>query len=84
MRVCDLTGKRRNVANNVSHAHNKSKKIQLPNIQWKRVFLPEHGRSIRLRLSTRAIRTINRIGLQATCAKHGVDYDRLVEAKLAN
>ena len=84
MRVCELTGKRRNVANNVSHAHNKTKKIQNPNIQWKRVFIPAHGRSIRLRLSTRVIRTINRIGLEATCKKLGVNYDALLERKLAS
>ena len=84
MRVCELTGKRRNVANNVSHAHNKTKKIQNPNIQWKRVFIPTEGRSIRLRLSTRVIRTINKIGLEETCKKLGVNYDALVAAKLSN
>lgn len=82
MRVCELTGKRRNVANNVSHAHNKTKKIQNPNLQWKRIFIPEAGSSIRMRLSTRAIRSINRIGLEAYCGKLGVDYQALVASKL--
>ena len=81
MRVCELTGKRRNVANNVSHAHNKTKKVQNPNLQWKRVFLPEEGRHIRMRLSTRAIRNINRMGLKAYCRRLGVDYAALVAAK---
>jgi large subunit ribosomal protein L28 len=83
MRVCELTGKRRNVANNVSHAHNKTKKTQRPNIQRKRIFLPEEGRHIKLRLSTRAIRTINRIGLKDYCKKLKIDYAKLVASKLA-
>jgi large subunit ribosomal protein L28 len=82
MRVCELTGKRRNVANNVSHAHNKTKKIQNPNLQWKRIFIPEAGSSIRMRLATSAIRSINRVGLEAFCRKLGVDYKALVASKL--
>ena len=83
MRVCELTGKRRNVGNNVSHAHNKTKKTQHPNIQRKRIFLPEEGRHIKLRLSTRAIRTINRIGLKDYCKKLNIDYAKLVASKLS-
>lgn len=83
MRVCELTGKRRNRANHVSHAHNKTVKLQQLNLQWKRIFLPEVGRTIRLRLSTRAIRSVNQVGLQAYCHKLGVDYDALVKEKLA-
>ena len=83
MRVCELTGKRRNVANNVSHAHNKTKKVQNPNLQWKRIFIPEEGKTIRMRLSTRAIRSINRMGLEAYCGKLGVDYKALVASKLS-
>ena len=78
MRVCDLTGKRRNVANNVSHAHNKTKKVQQPNLQSKRCWIPEEDRYIRLTLSTRAIRSINRVGLKAYCRKLKVDYQGLV------
>lgn len=82
MRVCELTGKRRNVANNVSHAHNKSKKVQNPNLQWKRVYLPERDSHVRMRLSTRAIRNINRMGLRAYCKRLGVDYESLLARKL--
>jgi large subunit ribosomal protein L28 len=82
MRVCDLTGKRRNVANNVSHAHNKTKKHQRPNLQYKRIFLPEHNVHIRMRLSTRAIRNINRMGLEPYCKRLGIDYQQLVRKKL--
>jgi large subunit ribosomal protein L28 len=62
-RTCKLTGKRPNVANNVSHANNKTKRKQLPNLQAKRVFVPELDRWVRLRLSTRALRTVTRKGL---------------------
>lgn len=49
--------------NSISHAHNKNRRRQLPNLQWKRVWVPELGRSVRLRLSTRALRTIDKKGL---------------------
>jgi large subunit ribosomal protein L28 len=61
-RVCDLTGKRRLVGNKVSHANNKTKMTQKPNLQTKRIFDPETGKTIRLRLSTRAIRTLDKVG----------------------
>lgn len=61
-RVCDLTGKRRLVGNKVSHAKNRTKMTQQPNLQTKRVYDPETGRTIKLRLSTRAIRTLDKVG----------------------
>ncbi len=61
-RVCDLTGKRRLVGNKVSHANNKTKMTQRPNLQMKKVFDPETGRTVRLKLSTRAIRTLDKVG----------------------
>ncbi len=61
-RVCDLTGKRRLVGNKVSHANNKTKMTQKPNLQTKRVFDPVTGETIKLKLSTRAIRTLDKVG----------------------
>lgn len=61
-RVCDLTGKRRLVGNKVSHAHNKTKMTQQPNLKMKKIFDPETGQTVRLRLSTRAIRTLDKVG----------------------
>ena len=61
-RTCDLTGKRRLVGNKVSHAKNRTKMTQKPNLQTKRVFDPETGDTIKLRLSTRAIRTLDKVG----------------------
>lgn len=61
-RICDLTGKRRLVGNKVSHAKNRTKMTQKPNLQMKRIYDPETGTTIRLRLSTSAIRTLDKIG----------------------
>lgn len=61
-RTCDLTGKRRLVGNKVSHAKNRTKMTQKPNLQTKRVYDPETGETVRLRLSTSAIRTLDKVG----------------------
>jgi large subunit ribosomal protein L28 len=61
-RRCDLTGKRRLVGNKVSHANNKTKMRQQVNLQTKRVFDPDTGRTITLRISTRAIKTLDKVG----------------------
>jgi large subunit ribosomal protein L28 len=57
-RVCDLTGKRPNVANRVSHSNIKTKKRQLPNLQTRRVWHEEKSCFVTLKLSTRALRTL--------------------------
>ncbi|MBD3163269.1 MAG: 50S ribosomal protein L28 [Candidatus Eisenbacteria bacterium] len=62
-RRCQLTGKRPLTGNNVSHAHNKTKRRQLPNLQSKRIWVPELKRWVRLRISTSALRTLNKKGL---------------------
>jgi large subunit ribosomal protein L28 len=62
-RKCKLTGKRPLVGNLVSHANNRTKRRQIPNLQRKRLFVQELGRSVRVRLSARALRTVNRKGL---------------------
>ncbi|RLA62780.1 MAG: 50S ribosomal protein L28 [Epsilonproteobacteria bacterium] len=61
-RSCDLTGKRRLVGNKVSHAKNRTKMKQQVNLQTKRVFDPESGETVKLRLSTSAIRTLDKVG----------------------
>ena len=62
-KVCKITGKRPRVGNNVSKAHNKTKRRQYPNLQNKKVFMPETGEYVRLRISTKAIKTIDKYGL---------------------
>jgi large subunit ribosomal protein L28 len=60
---CQITGKRPLSARAISHAHNVSPRWQKPNIQRKRIFVPELGRYVRLQVSTRALRTLNKKGL---------------------
>ena len=62
-RVCDLTGKKPMAGNRVSHSHRKTNMWQLPNVQDKRIYVPELDRWVKLRLSTRAMRTITKKGL---------------------
>lgn len=62
-RRCCLTGKRRNVANCVSHANNKVKTVQQPNLRTKRLWLESQGRFVKVRLSARALRTVTLKGL---------------------
>lgn len=64
-RRCILSGKGPLYGNKVSHAHNKTRMRQLPNLQWKSIFIPELERSVRIRLSTHAMRTIDKKGLLA-------------------
>jgi large subunit ribosomal protein L28 len=77
MASSDLTGVRRKIANKVSHSNIKTKRWQFPNLQERRLFVPELGRFVRITVSTRDIRTIDRIGLMAYAAQHGVDLTRL-------
>lgn len=65
-RVCQLTGKRPITGNTVSHSNIKSRRRFLPNLQKKRYYLAEEDKWITLKLSTEAIRTINKNGLYQT------------------
>lgn len=68
-RVCDITGKRARVGNNVSHANNKTKRKFYPNLQKKRFYIPEEDKWITLKVATSAIRTINKNGISAVLKK---------------
>ena len=68
-RVCDITGKRPRVGNNVSHANNKTKRKFYPNLQKKRFYIPEEDKWVTLKVSTSAIRTINKNGIAAVLKK---------------
>jgi len=68
-RVCDITGKRARTGNNVSHANNKTKRKFYPNLQKKRFYLPEEDQWITLKVSTSALRTINKNGITAVLKK---------------
>ncbi|NQZ77502.1 MAG: 50S ribosomal protein L28 [Ekhidna sp.] len=68
-KVCDITGKRPQVGNNVSHANNKTKRRFNPNLQKKRFYIPEEDAWITLKVSTSALRTINKNGITAVLKK---------------
>ena len=65
-RVCELTGKKPITGNKVSHSNIKTKRRFLPNLQTKRYFLAEEDKWIVMKVSSEAIRTINKNGLYAT------------------
>lgn len=62
---CPITGKGPLVGNNVSHANNKTKRRFLPNLQYKRFWLDSEKRFVRLRVSTRGMRIIDKLGIEA-------------------
>ncbi|MEP1034342.1 50S ribosomal protein L28 [Ekhidna sp.] len=68
-KVCDITGKRPQVGNNVSHANNKTKRRFNPNLQKKRFYIPEEDKWITLKVSTSALRTINKNGITSVLKK---------------
>jgi large subunit ribosomal protein L28 len=67
-RVCQLTGKKPLVGNNVSHAHNRTKMRQLPNLKNKRIWVAEENRFITVKISTSALRTLKKKGYAAMVA----------------
>ncbi|MEY4166413.1 MAG: 50S ribosomal protein L28 [Blastocatellia bacterium] len=68
-RKCQVTGKRAMTGNNVSHANNKTKRRFEPNLQQHRFWVPSEGRFVRLRLTPRGIKTIDKLGIEAVLAK---------------
>ncbi len=77
-RRCSITGKKPLSGNNISHAHNKTKKWQKPNVHYKKLFVPELDRTVRVRVSTRALRSISKVGLLAYLKKQGLQLKDVV------
>ncbi|XP_042405563.1 50S ribosomal protein L28, chloroplastic-like [Zingiber officinale] len=72
-RVCPFTGKKANRANKVSFSNHKTKKLQFVNLQYKRIWWEAGKRYVKLRLSTKALKTIEKNGLDAVAKKAGID-----------
>jgi len=72
-RICELTGKKRMVGNNVSHSNRKTKRVFQPNVHTKKFYIPELDKWVTLKVSAAAIRTINKNG--------AYQYIRSVEKK---
>lgn len=64
-RVCQVTGKAPAVGNNVSHAKNRTRRRFLPNLQSKRFWVESENRHVRLRVSTKGMRIIDKKGIDA-------------------
>lgn len=63
MAKCKLNGRKPRSGHNVSFSQRKTKRVFKPNVQKKTIFVPELGRSVRINMSTRAMRTVDKIGL---------------------
>jgi large subunit ribosomal protein L28 len=68
-RVCEVTGKKTVTGNNVSHANNRTKRRFLPNLQNRRFWVESENRWISMRISGAALRTIDKLGIDAVIAK---------------
>ncbi|AMN50324.1 MULTISPECIES: 50S ribosomal protein L28 [unclassified Psychrobacter] len=67
-RVCQVTGKRPMVGNNVSHANNKTRRRFLPNLHNHRFWVESENRFVRLRISTKGMRIIDKVGIDKVLA----------------
>lgn len=68
-KVCDITGKKAQVGNNVSHANNKTKRKFYPNLHKKKFYIAEEDKWVTLKVSTTALRTINKNGIASVLKK---------------
>ena len=68
-RVCKVTGKAPMSGNNVSHAHNKTKRRFLPNLQYRRFWVESENRWVHMRISNAALRTIDKNGIDVVLAE---------------
>ncbi|XP_078427810.1 ribosomal L28 family [Wolffia australiana] len=75
-RICPFTGKKANKANKVSFSNHKTKKLQFVNLQYKKVWWEAGKRFLKLRLSTKALKTIEKNGLDAVAKKAGIDLSK--------
>lgn len=74
-RKCKLSGKGPLTGNNVSFSQKKTKRRFLPNLQTKKVYVPELDRTVRIRMSVRAMRTVDKIGLLPYLKKQGLKLE---------
>lgn len=76
-RKCQLTGKKANNAYAISHSHRRTKKLQEVNLQWKRIWWEGGKRWVRLRLSTKAIKTLEKKSLEQFAKEAGINLNKL-------
>ncbi|MBK8989967.1 MAG: 50S ribosomal protein L28 [Chloroflexi bacterium] len=72
MAKCKLSGRKPMSGNNVSFSQRKTKRVFKPNVQSKKIYVPELGRSVRIQMSTRAMRTVDKVGLMPYLRQQGL------------
>ena len=76
-RVCDLTGKKANNGYVVTFSHKRNKKLQHANLQYKKIYWPEGQRWVKLRVCTKAIKTLEKKGINKMAKEAGIDLWKL-------
>ncbi len=71
-RKCDITGTKPLIGNNVSHSKNRIKRRFLPNLQKKKIWIPEEKRWITLKLTSKALKTLEKRGYKAMLKKYNL------------
>ncbi len=77
-RRCSITGRGPLSGNHVSHSKRRVKRVQKPNLKSKRIYVPELGRFVRIKLSARALRTVNKKGLLPYLKDRGLSVEEVV------
>lgn len=80
-RQCDISGKKTSSGNTISHSHRRTKRKFKVNLVEKHVFLPDENRTVRLRISARMLKSLNKKGVKALIKKYGQDISVLKPAK---
>ncbi|HNY26319.1 MAG TPA: 50S ribosomal protein L28 [Candidatus Sumerlaeota bacterium] len=71
---CELTGKKNNVANSVSHSNRHTKRLQKANVTTKRLYIASQKRWVSLKVSTAALRSIEKVGVEEFLKRTGVTF----------
>ena len=77
-RTCQITGKKPLVGNRVSKSNIKTKRKQFPNLQTKNIFVPELDRKIKIKLSTNALKTIDKVGFMTYLKKQNLKLSDVI------
>jgi len=77
-KFCSITGKRPLVGNNVSKSNIKTKRRQLPNLQTKKIYIPELDRTVKIKLSVSALKTIDKTGLLNYLKKQKLELSDII------
>ncbi|NJL61711.1 MAG: 50S ribosomal protein L28 [Methylacidiphilales bacterium] len=75
-RRCELTGKKANNGFSISHSHRRTKRLQHANLQDKRIWWAEGNRFVKLKISTKALKTIEKRGLAVMAKEAGINLNK--------